>query len=234
MAVQTLMKEYHLDSASETTGYDALVADLTDWYDWDEIETGTSDTLFKKYQPGSNEKWVGIKILKSASSSGLKVMACSYNGTTLYGSGQLYGSSASFFRYAAIALTDKGFFLLAGNYTIPCTAANRCFSVFGMSACTNKITGDKGICAVAIQTATSVAIMSSSTHNGAFLNYVSPIEGVGCDFVLHAPLASLYSQDIPDDVLRLVIRPDTKQACLENVTLDGKNYVRLGDLLIPE
>lgn len=236
--VRAFKKEYHVDSASETTGYDALVADMETWYDWDEIDTSDeASTLFKKFQPESSEKWVGIKVLKSTSTYGMKVMAYSYNGTTLYGSGQLYTSNQQQLKYVAVALTDKGFFLLGGNYAFPYASpgsSSRCFSAFGMSPCTNKITGEKGICAVAIQTTTSIAVMSSSTSNGTFFNYASPMEGNGCDFVLHAPLASLYSQDIPDDVLRLVIRPDTKQACLENVTLDGKNYVRLGDLLIPE
>lgn len=235
MAVtSTFKKEYHVDNNGETTGYNALVADMTDWYDWDEIETGASDTLFKKYQPESSEKWVGIKVFKSTSSYGIKVMAYSYNGITLYGTGQLFSASMATFKYAAVTLTDNGFFLLGGPYVIPSTVTSRSFSAFGISACTNKITEEKGICAVAIQTTTSVSIMSNSTTNGTFYNYASPIEGSGCDFVLYAPLAGLYSQDVPDDVLRLIIRPDSKQACMENVTLDGKNYVRLGDLLIPE
>lgn len=231
--VRAFKKEYHVDNASETTGYDELVADMETWYDWDEIDTSDeASTLFKKFQPDSSEKWVGIKVLKSTSTYGMKVMAYSCNGTTTYWSSQLYISNNQQLRYAAVTLTDKGFFLMGGNSTFPYTTGYA--SLFGMSACTNKITGENGICAVAIQTTTGVAVMSGSTNNGSFLNFASPTDGRGCDFVLHAPLASPYSQDVPNDVLRLVIRPDTKIACLENVTMDGKNYVRLGDLLIPE
>ena len=54
MVIQIYEKEYPVDTAFTTIGYDAIAADITAWYNWDDIDTETENTtIFKKFQPGS-------------------------------------------------------------------------------------------------------------------------------------------------------------------------------------
>lgn len=231
MAMQIIEKEYPIDTASATAGYDEIAADLTSWYYWDEVDTETENTtIFKKFQPGSETAWCGLKLTKSTGAYGATIQAVTQSASE-YSYHAAGGSSGNQIRYIACAVSENGFVCMASNTAFP-ASANNTFQTFGMHASTNKATGTSGFCsfacrnnAIFIGGASTVSSSQSSQINTA----VSSSGLIAAD-----PLISAYSADIPEDLLRLSLIPDGSFACNMQVTYEGKTYRRLGCILMPE
>ena len=236
MAIQIYEREYHVDSASETTGYDAFVADLTSWYDWDEIDTETIEnaTVFRKYQPGSTVRWCGLNVMKAVNAYGMAVYPTMYNGTSGYrSSSPIGGASNNRIQYAVCAVYDDGMMVEASLSTIPTTSTNIAYTYIGMCKSANGITGTSGVCSIGATNNSNFYIGGDSTVSTSFSSLRSPVQSTS-GLVTAAPLVSQYCADVPDGLLIMTLQPDSLSTCNIPVTYGGKAYRRLGRILIPE
>lgn len=236
MAIQIYEREYHVDSASETTGYDAFVADLTSWYDWDEIDATTTEgtTVFRKYQPGSTVRWCGLQVAASNSAYGIRVYPTMHNGTTEYRSAsQIGGSSNNTIKYSVCAVYDDGMVIESSSYTIPTASTNVAYTYIGMCKSANGITGTSGVCSIGATNSSNFYIGGDSTVSTASSSFRSPVQSTS-GLIAADPIVSQYCADVPDGLLIMTLQPDSLSTCNMPVTYGGKAYRRLGRILIPE
>lgn len=236
MAMQIYEREYHVDSAPETTGYDAFVADMTSWYDWDEIDTEAIEnaTVFRKYQPGSTVRWCGLNVMKAVNAYGMSVYPTMYNGTSVYrSSSQIGGMSGGSIKYSVCAVYDGGMVIESNQYTIPTTNTNTRCSYIGMCKSTNGVTGTSGVCSIGSYSVPYFYIGGDSTVSTAFSSFRSPVQSTS-GLLTADPIVSQYCADVPDGLLIMGLQPDSLNACNMPVTYGGKAYRRLGCILIPE
>lgn len=207
MAVQAFDKEYTLDRSGGTDGYNALVADMRSWYNWDEVDdtTDASSTLFKKFQPGSTTKWVGIN-LKKSTGNGTMVETQVYNGAKRYVPSWLFGQSNCKLQYAAVVVTDKGFFMMASERPMPLSGSYYGHT-FGIYSSTDKTTGAAGVCTVGVWGETGLYILGDSTTDATTSLYAVSPKRASNGIVAHIPLFHPYTKDVPDDILQLVYKP---------------------------
>lgn len=119
-------------------GYNAMVADFTEIFTWDEIEPNDGSdtyTTFKKLC--KNDTYIGIQI-KQSNSSAPTINAFVYNGAS---SVALPSSLSSL--YTAYVYGDGFFVVLISSSSIP-NSGNRSF--LGISTCRNIITGETSWC----------------------------------------------------------------------------------------
>lgn len=213
----TKTTEYTANAA----GANAMVADITEMFDWDDIEsTNDTVTIFKKNQ--GNSRYVGLKVTASSNDFPI-ISALAYNGATVYASGTSY-----YTKYVAYAYGNGFFAMCASLYTLPATEFNRC-TFMGISTSTNILTGDKGYCTF-YGTPSSYYLFSKSivTTNSISL----PVTGnanIGVGALLHNPTTG----DVTDKVMLLMAMPDTNYSCLDRVSFNGVPYTRLGRILVP-
>ncbi len=108
------------------------------------------------------------------------------------------------------------------------------FITVGIYSSTDKTTGAAGVCTASLTGESTLLIIGdSSTNTNCSATAVSPKQSFN-GLIAHLPLIHPYTKDVPDDILQMVYKPDDYTACLQNVSVNGKKYVRLGDILIPE
>lgn len=234
MALQIFEKEYPLDGgASQTAGYGALAADMENWLDWDEIdsETTENETVFKKFQPGSQTHWCGIRVTHPTSGQFAATVSPVVQGVSQFQFPVLTGNAASAAKYTVCAVNEKGFVLMAGGSPFPSASINS-FHAVGIYPCQNRITGKEGFCSF------------GGSCNGFFIGGESAVSSSVSSFytakptqsglTAALPLLSECCADVPEDLLFMPLLPDTFYGCSMSVTFNNKNYRRLGCILIPE
>ncbi|MCM1227568.1 MAG: hypothetical protein NC320_09125 [Clostridium sp.] len=223
----------------------AFKTDFSQWYDWDEIDDSVSNTItFKKYynkEDDSDKRWCGIRI---ASVGNIAFYSVGYDGDKEYyhqmGGGATSGYTPFMYGTAAVSKTRRGFLLVNGtskNPTLDSDSATNYVHVIGIFQSTNSATGEKGICSFSINANSGRLICSKSTVNTSYslstssnLGYhVTSQSGI----VMTQPIVTAYSLEAPDDFLEMVYKPDTYQCCDMEVKYNGKNYRRLGYILVP-
>lgn len=213
----TKTTEYTANAA----GANAMVADITEMFDWDDIEsTNDTVTIFKKNQ--GDDRYVGLKVTASSNDHPI-ISALAYNGATVYASGTTY-----YTKYAAYAYGSGFFAMCTSLYSLPSGDASRC-AFMGISASTNILTGDKGYCTF-FGNSSSYYLFSKSSISA---NYTSlPLTtnvNIGAGTLLHNPVTG----DVADKVMLLMAIPDTNYSCLDRVSFNGVPYTRLGRILVP-
>lgn len=221
MAVQIYDRIYN---KSDEGGYDAVIADITTWFPWDEIDTETTanSCYFRKYTDDTHTKYVQIAANRNNGYSP-RITAGAYNGLSVISS-----AMATDITYCTAAVTEKGFAVMYAQK--PFTTANLAFSCFGICPGTNALTGETAPCVFFFGDSGVVLCADSVDANTTTLSTVKASMGL----TLAVPLCARSSNFVPDDLQKLLIIPDNELTVRQSVTFNGKNFCRLGCLLIPE
>lgn len=213
----TKTTEYTANAA----GANAMVADITEMFDWDDIEsTNDTVTIFKKNQ--GVDRYVGLKVTASSNNPPI-INALAYNGATVYASGTTF-----YTKYVAYAYGSGFFAMCTSTYSLPSGEASRC-AFMGISASTNILTGDKGYCTFFGITSSYYLFSKSSVSANHTSIPVTTSANIGAGTLLHNPVTG----DVADKVMLLMAIPDTNYSCLDRVSFNGVPYTRLGRILVP-
>lgn len=213
----TKTAEYTANAA----GANAMVADITEMFDWDDIEsTNDTVTIFKKNQ--GDGRYVGLKVTAISNDFPI-ISALGYNGASVYTS-----TTTLYTKYVAYAYGNGFFAMCASLYTLPSSEASRC-AFMGISTSTNILTGGKGYCTF-YGTSSSYYFFSKSSVNANYISLpVTANANIGAGTLLH----NLTTGDVADKVMLLMAIPDTGYSCLDRVSFNGVPYTRLGRILVP-
>ncbi len=221
MAVQIYDRIYN---KSDAGGYEAVIADITQWFPWDEIDTESTENncAFKKYTDDTHTKYVQINANLNRGYSP-RITAGAYNGLSVISS-----QMATDITYCTAAVTEKGFAVMYAAK--PFTAGNPAFSCFGICRGTNALTGETAPCVFFF--GDSGVVLCGDSVDAAVTSLPTTKSSMG--LTLAVPLCAKSSNFVPDDLQKLLIIPDNAPAVSQSVTFNGKNCRRLGCLLIPE
>ncbi len=221
MAVQIYDRIYN---SSDAGGYEAVIADITSWFTWDEIDDSTSGNSrnFKKYIDDTRTKYVQISVNFNRGYSP-RITVGAYNGVNM-----LSSDMAKNITYCTAAVTEKGLVVMYSGVLF--TDANAVFGCFGIYPGTNVLTGETAPC-VFLFGDTGVVLCGDSV-DAAATSLPTPQASPG--LTLAVPLCARSSNFVPDDLQKLLIIPDNAPTVSQPVTVNGKNFRRLGCLLIPE
>ena len=222
MAIQTKMTEYKQGEE----GYSAMVKDITSLFDWDSTEEneGNTNTSFKK-NCGDGNGYVGLSIEKGNNYPGVSLI-CG-NGSANY-STIINSSSSSSSRYVAYAYNANVLAFCGAQGQLPYTQASYTF-FSGISTSKNIKTNKTGYCCFG----GDYCISHFYSEENYAADYVSITVRADCTIAAAIPLHNPSAAVISNDALLLTALPDTKYACLEDVTFNGTRYTRLGMILVP-
>lgn len=222
MAIQIYDRIYSKGEA----GYNAVTADITSWFSWDEIdgETVANSTIFKKYLDDTQTKYAYIKTNLNNGYSP-RIFAGVYNGYQNVESGML-----SDITYSRAAVTDKGLVVIASSKVLTAATASNQFAAFGIYPGTDPFTEEHAACVFMLSN--SVYVLSSDSVESKSNAFT--LDGGSLGLTAAVPLCSSTTNFVVDDIQRLTIVPDNGGAVSQSITFNGEAYHRLGWLLIPE
>lgn len=207
-------------------GYNAVTADITGWFSWDETDTETieNSTIFKKYLDETQTKYAYIKTNLNNGYSP-RIIVGIYNGYQNVESGML-----SDITYSKAAVTDKGFAVIASSKALTTATASNQFTAFGIYPGTDPFTGEHAACVFLYSSSLYLFSADSVEAKGSSCT----LDGGSPGLTAAVPLCSSATNFVADDIQRLTIVPDSGGAVSQSVTFNGGAYHRLGWLLIPE
>lgn len=216
--------------ATGADGYQAMVTDFTEMFDWDEIEPNKETAIFTNFKKHcSNNAYIGMRI-SQISNKRPTITAFSNNGFFTF-SPSISSAENS---YAAYAYGDGFFVVQASPSPIP-NASNRFFG--GISTCRNILTGETSWCSF-MCAATQISgisahdyyVLTKDTKELVAINWnLSTNAKIGSATLLH----ELKTGFVSDKVMALTAIPDIYYSSIVPVVFNGTRYTRLGMLLVP-
>lgn len=231
------MPSREVEYTSGVTGYNAIVADLTEMLAWDSIEpkeasSGQLYTDFTKNCGGGT--YVGLSATILNANEYPRISAIANNGASSFVDGGGMSNGGYHARYVGYAYGGNFLAFCADDNPLPNTGSG----FGGISSARNITTGETGWCSFT-RTATAsysgretcdYTLFSKDSKGVVITDWcISSNAKIGAAVSVHSPATGWVS----DKVMILTAIPDTYQNCMATVIFNGIRYVRLGKLLVP-
>jgi len=225
--------------AGGAEGYNAMVSDFKELFDWDAVEpdeSGGNFTLFKK--SCGDKAYVGLRVQQNVNGQP-QIHAINNNGTNSFATAQNATNSCINVAYAS----GNGFFAFCGNPTpLPGTSDSN-IHWGGISTCRNLLTGETSWCSfirawlngsgIRLEPA-DYFLLSKDTKETSVSSAtqwcLTTYAKIGAAAALYEPRTGF----VTDRVMLLTAIPDNYFTCLAPVVFNGIRYNRLGMMLVPE
>ncbi len=226
--MEIIKREYTLDTASTTTQYEAICSDLQGWYNWDTVGPSANNTVFMKMFEGG---MVGLQVkmvMQNQASGGVEIIPINSKGSSGITVGGFFESDAVKFIHAVKLGTGIAF--ITSPEDSPSSENGGTFFYIGELKNAVDGTTAPGMIAHRCRSNSKQYIVfgksSESTQAANFEWFVHP--AVNVSGILQSGCL-----DYPEKIYRTSSVPAVN-AAVEKVRINGKAFVRMGLILIPE
>lgn len=230
------MEIKNISYANSKTKYEDIVEDLTNFYDWDNITSGSQSTTFKKEYSDDNG-YAGLTVSRFSSSNDfyISIVGNINNDGGIVSNYINVKSDINIFNYA---IGDNGILLSCFPNSAPPTEYSTPFGVFGVVKGTNILTGETNFCSFLINYYTNSAqpllrIISKDTINidDFTIKWKTELhQFFDTTLPIIAPTKTPYEID---KIKMKICARDNYFYTNGNLTFNGNTYYGMGNIMIP-